>query len=69
MRPVITSSRKKKRMVASGDHHSYARGIIEPIVKEEGAKREKITLPDEETITEGLVDTLEEIYDEMDMGE
>ena len=60
---------KLKDMFASGNHHSYARGIIEPIVKAEVGKRERIVLPDEETITEGLVDTLEEIYDEMDMGD
>ncbi len=59
---------KLKDMFSSGNHHSYAREIIEPVIKAEIKKREMVVLPDDETITEGLIDTLEEIFDEMDLG-
>lgn len=59
---------KLKEMFASDNHHSYARDIIEPVIKTEVSKRTRIVLPDDKTITEGLVNTLEEIYDDMGMG-
>ncbi len=54
---------KLKDMFASDDRHTYARGLIEPLAIEIAEKREKIVMPDEETISDALVDTLEEIYD------
>lgn len=55
-----------KNMFASGNHHKYAREMIEPIVDEVIAKREEVVLPPEETIQKELVETLEEIYEELD---
>lgn len=54
-----------KNMFAAYNRHSFARNIIEPIIKAQVSKRAKIVLPSEKTITSALKDTLEEIYDEI----
>lgn len=64
----ILDAGKLKDMFSSNNHHDFARGIIEPVIKNEIGKRAKVVLPDDEVITKGLIDTLEEIYDEMDLG-
>ena len=57
------SANTLKDMYASRDRHTFAKNIIEPIVKQEVRKRKKITLPSEDVIAEELIATLEEIND------
>ena len=57
-----------KNMFASGNHHNYARNLIQPLVDTVIKKREKIVLPSDEVIQETLIETLESIYDELDPG-
>lgn len=59
----LLDANKLKDMFASSDRHDFARKVIEPLISEETQKRISIALPDEDAIIDGLVETLEEIYD------
>ena len=52
-----------KDMYSSNNRNSFARNKIEPLVTDVISKRETIVLPDEEAVTESLIETLEEIND------
>ena len=54
-----------KNMYASGNHHKYARNMIQPLIDKVISTRAEVILPSEEVIQAELIQTLEDIYEEM----
>lgn len=57
-----------RNMYASEDREQFARDLLTPVLTEETAKRQVISMPSNEQMAEQLKDVLEEIYDEEQAG-